>query len=89
MLIAYYLIAINILSAFVFYTDKRNAVRKRNRVPETTLHLLELFGGIFCILLLMYGLHHKNRKVSYFIVSYLILIVWILLIFYLISFPII
>ncbi len=77
MLIFYYFISINILSAFAFYTDKRNAIKRRRRIPETTLHFFELSGGIFSIIVLMYTLHHKNKKASYFCVSYLILIVWI------------
>ena len=79
MLIVYYFISINILSAFVFYADKRNAIKKQRRIPEKTLHFLELIGGIFSILILMYLLHHKNRKTTYYILSYLILIVWILI----------
>jgi uncharacterized membrane protein YsdA (DUF1294 family) len=79
MLIVCYLISINLLSAIVFYADKRNAVKKRRRIPETTLHLLELFGGVFSILILMYLIHHKNSKPFYYIVSYLLLITWILI----------
>ncbi len=79
MLVVYYFISINILSAFVFYTDKRNAIKKRRRIPETTLHFLELSGGIFSIIVLMYLLHHKNKKINYFMLSYLILAIWVLI----------
>lgn len=82
MLIVYYFISINILSAFVFFIDKRNAIKKSRRIPETTLHFLELIGGIISILIMMYLLHHKNKKASYFLISYIILIFWLLIIYY-------
>jgi len=45
-------------------------------VPERTLHLLEALGGVIANLLLMYTLHHKNRKFSYWIWTWLVLIGW-------------
>ncbi|MFZ4739827.1 MAG: DUF1294 domain-containing protein [Bacteroidales bacterium] len=77
--IIYYLITINILSAFIFFIDKKSAIIKRRRISEITLHFLELLGGIFGILIMMYLIHHKNKKASYFIVSYLILIIWLII----------
>ncbi|NVN94713.1 MAG: DUF1294 domain-containing protein [Bacteroidetes bacterium] len=81
MLIVYYFISINILSAFVFFIDKRNAIKKSRRIPETTLHFFELIGGVFSILIMMYLLHHKNKKASFFLISYIILIIWLLMIY--------
>jgi len=40
------------------------------------LHLLEALGGVIANLLLMYTLHHKNRKFSYWIWTWLVLIGW-------------
>ncbi|MCX6230575.1 MAG: DUF1294 domain-containing protein [Bacteroidetes bacterium] len=86
MLIVYYFLIINLLSAIVFYTDKRKAIKNRRRIPEATLHLLEFFGGVFSNLLLMYLIHHKNRKASYFLITYFIAIAWIVFL-YKIDFP--
>jgi len=62
----YYLLVINILSVIVFYLDKRKAINKKYRTAETKLHLLELIGGVFIILPMLYIIRHKNRKSSYF-----------------------
>jgi len=79
--IIYYLITINILSAFIFFIDKKSATIKRRRISEITLHFLELLGGIFGILIMMYLIYHKNKKASYFLISYIILIFWLLMIY--------
>jgi uncharacterized membrane protein YsdA (DUF1294 family) len=72
-----YLTAINFVSGCTFALDKRAAIKGYRRIPERTLHLLELLGGVFAIWLLMYLLHHKNRKFSYYAVTYLLLIGWV------------
>jgi uncharacterized membrane protein YsdA (DUF1294 family) len=81
MLLVYYFLLINLVSAITFYADKRLAIKNRRRIPEVSLHLLELLGGVFSNLLLMYLIHHKNRKASYFLITYLIAIVWIVIIY--------
>ncbi|HAT11355.1 MAG TPA: DUF1294 domain-containing protein [Planctomycetes bacterium] len=63
------------MSAVAFLTylvDKRAAVRDRRRIPETTLHLLELLGGWPGALLAQRLIRHKNAKVSYQVVFWLI-----------------
>ena len=77
----YYIGIINLLSGFVFAFDKQAAINGRNRVPERTLHLLEALGGVVANLLLMYTLHHKNRKFSYWIWTWMVLIGWVVIIF--------
>ncbi|MFZ4399110.1 MAG: DUF1294 domain-containing protein [Bacteroidales bacterium] len=81
MLIVYYLLLINILSAFVFFVDKQNAIKKRQRIPELTLHILEILGGVFSILIMIYFIHHKNYKFSYYLITYSILILYIFVFF--------
>jgi len=71
-----YLAFISLLSGFVFSIDKNAAIKGRRRIPERTLHILEMLGGVFANLLLMYTLHHKNRKFSYWVWTWLILIGW-------------
>ncbi|QSX79887.1 DUF1294 domain-containing protein [Lysobacter solisilvae] len=45
--------------------DKHAARRGRWRIPESTLHLLELLGGWPRALLAQHLLHHKTRKAAY------------------------
>ncbi len=72
------MLIINALSAIVFYSDKRKAINKKIRTSEAKLHLLELFGGVFVILPMLYLIRHKNRKLEYFVLTYLIFLGWIL-----------
>jgi uncharacterized membrane protein YsdA (DUF1294 family) len=80
-LIELYVVAINVVSAVLFAYDKKAARNNRRRIPERTLHLFEMIGGVFANLFLMYALHHKNRKFSYWVWTWLIMIGWVVLIF--------
>lgn len=78
---SYYFIGIiNLLSGLIFAFDKLAATKGTRRIPERTLHLFEMVGGVFANLFLMYTLHHKNRKFSYWIWTWLIMIGWVALI---------
>jgi len=60
-----------------FAIDKRAAINganraRVNRIPEATLHTLELLGGVPGALLAQRLLRHKSRKVSYRAVLWLI-----------------
>lgn len=72
-----YLILINLISAGLFIFDKDSAKRNGQRIQEATFHLLELLGGVFAVIVMMYAIRHKNRKFKYFIITYLILFLWI------------
>jgi uncharacterized membrane protein YsdA (DUF1294 family) len=80
-----YLIVINICSGIFFFYDKIISIfftRKSKylkRIPEYIIHILELLGGIFIIILLMYLIRHKNKKVKYYFVTYAIFILWLFL----------
>ena len=61
------------LVTFVAYgIDKRAATRGRRRVPETTVHLLELFGGFLGALAAQRVFRHKTRKARFVTVLWLI-----------------
>ena len=77
----YYLLFVNLISSIFFYSDKRKAIKKRQRIPEKTLHILEFIGGVFSVILLMYIIRHKNQKLKYYWITYLFLIIWTALIF--------
>lgn len=68
----------------IFYTDKKNAIKNKKRIPEKTLHLLELSGGVFVILILSYIIRHKNQKKSYISWTYLIFVLWIVILYFLV-----
>ncbi len=76
-IITIYFAFINLLSGFIFAYDKNADIRGRRRIPERTLHLLEVLGGVFANLLLMYSLRHKNRKFSYWVWTWLVIIGWL------------
>ena len=76
-----YLVIIGIVDAMVFAYDKHCARKESRRIPERLLHLLELLGGVFLIVPLMYILRHKNRKFKYYAVTYLILLLWVALLY--------
>lgn len=78
-IIIIYIFVINLISGIIFHTDKKNAVKNKKRIPEKTLHLLELSGGVFTILILSYIIRHKNIKKSYILITYIIFFLWILI----------
>jgi uncharacterized membrane protein YsdA (DUF1294 family) len=78
-----YLVIINLLSAVLFSYDKWAAIKKYRRIPERNLHLIELLGGEFSVILLIYTLKHKNRKLGYYGLTWLIIISHIILFYFL------
>jgi len=75
-----YLLLINVISGFFFAYDKYAAVASFRRVPERTLHLFELLGGVFANLFFMFILRHKIRKSSYYKWTWLIFTAWLFII---------
>lgn len=59
---------------FAYRFDKLRAGGDQRRVPESTLHAIELFGGWPGALVAREWYRHKTRKVSYRIVFWLIVI---------------
>jgi len=76
-----YLILINVFAGLCFIIDKIKAVNKNTRISEFFLHILEILGGVFSIVILMLIIRHKNRKASFYLISYFILIIWTFLLF--------
>lgn len=77
MYLLYYLLSINFISAIFFYSDKKKAIKNKQRIPEKILHWFELLGGVFSIITLMYIIRHKNNKLKYYWITYLLLVMWI------------
>ena len=59
------LVVLNLVTMLVFAHDKRAARRGARRVPERTLHTLELLGGWPGSLMAQRLLRHKTAKASY------------------------
>lgn len=79
LLIALYIILINLVTFLVFGKDKRRARRSEWRTPESTLFILAIAGGSIGALLGMLYFHHKTRKKTFQIGIPLILIVHLLI----------
>lgn len=58
----------SILSFWLYWADKNNALNARRRIPEKQLHLAELFGGWPGALVAQQVFRHKTRKASFQIV---------------------
>ena len=59
---------VSIVTFVVYGLDKRRAVNSGRRVPERTLHGLELLGGWPGALIAQAVFRHKRRKLSYMLV---------------------
>jgi len=46
------------------------------------LHVLELLGGVFANMVLMYSIHHKNRKFKYYGVTWVVMMGWIVILYF-------
>ena len=56
-----YFLAINIVLFVVMGVDKYRAIRRRWRIPETTLFILALVGGACGGTVGMYSFRHKTK----------------------------
>lgn len=63
----------SLVTAALYWRDKRAAQQGRRRIPERTLHIAELLGGWPGALVARQFLRHKTRKWSYRLVYGLIL----------------
>lgn len=61
LLLAGYIIIVNLIGFFMMGIDKRKAIKHAFRIPESTLFIVALIGGSLGSLLGMYVFHHKTR----------------------------
>jgi len=64
-LLAGYLILVSGLSYWTMASDKKKALSKDWRIPESQLHILEIIGGWPGSFLAQCRFRHKNRKLRY------------------------
>lgn len=60
-----YLPVVNAIAAILFAYDKRAAIHRVGRVPETTLLGIALLGGWPAALVVSHWIRHKTRKQSF------------------------
>ena len=70
----YYGVA-SLVALAVYRWDKYRAEKQQWRVPESTLHVLEVFGGWPGALIAQRLFRHKNRKLSFQVTFWLIVLV--------------
>lgn len=61
-----YLLGINLFEFFIMYTDKKRAVRKKWRVPESDLLFIGMIGGGIGGLFAQQLFRHKTKKLSFY-----------------------
>lgn len=73
--LAYYLLAINVVTFIVYGIDKYKAKKAKGRIPETTLLLLAVLGGSIGAWMGMKAWHHKtmHKKFKYGIPAILLI----------------
>lgn len=83
--IIFFYIAFNLISFYLFYEDKRRAIKHGDRISENTLILISLFfpiGSLFSMLLF----RHKTRKLKFKLVYVFFIVHLFLFIYFLNSF---
>ena len=88
MMLAIYLVAINLIAFFLCGADKRRAFRCVWRIPERTLLLFTALGGCFGMLLGMLLFRHKIRKRRFQILVPLACLGWAALLLFFIFPPV-
>ena len=64
-----WMLIINVITAITYAHDKRAARRGARRVPENTLYLLNLAGGVVGAWAVFFLMRHKTRHISFWIVQ--------------------
>ena len=81
--IPHILITTNVVTFILVLLDKIAASIQIRRIPEKALFTATFFGGSIGMLVGMFTIHHKSRKVSFqFVVGILVLLQIVLLLWY-------
>ena len=75
------LIAVNLVSFLLFRVDKQRSIRKAWRIPERTLHLSCLAGGVVGAWAGVRVFRHKTQKIGFlaklFVTSLMATVFWL------------
>jgi uncharacterized membrane protein YsdA (DUF1294 family) len=72
-----WLVVVNVATAAAYAYDKLAAPRGGRRVRERTLWLLCLAGGVGGAWLVFFGMRHKTRHRSFWIVQSIATVLWV------------
>ncbi|MBO5144005.1 MAG: DUF1294 domain-containing protein [Lachnospiraceae bacterium] len=86
-IIGMYLAVINLTGFAMMGIDKRKAVKKLWRIPESTLFIIAIIGGSIGSIIGMRVFHHKTRHWYFVYGMPLILILQVLLVIVIIKSP--
>lgn len=81
-IIAYFII-VNVLTYLFMHMDKQRARNDKRRISEASLLSMAFIGGSIGMLVSMYVLHHKTRKIKFKLGVPVILMLQVLLVLYL------
>ena len=71
-----WLIVINAVSLFLFWADKRKAVKNQWRIKESTLMFSAALGGCYGAWLGMRLFHHKTKKPLFYFGVPILALLW-------------
>ncbi len=75
-----YLVIINSISFFLYFSDKRKACRHKYRISERNLIIVGMIGGALGSVLGMYLWHHKIRNYKFVLFNFIFLSIWIIIV---------
>jgi uncharacterized membrane protein YsdA (DUF1294 family) len=75
-----WLVVINIVTAIAYAYDKLAAPRGGRRIRERTLWVLCLIGGVVGAWMVFFGMRHKTRHQSFWVVQSAASVLWVVLI---------
>jgi uncharacterized membrane protein YsdA (DUF1294 family) len=76
-LLLWWLVAINVVTAVAYAADKIAARRGARRIRERTLWILCLAGGVLGAWLVFFGMRHKTRHRSFWVVQSIASVIWV------------
>ena len=75
-----WLLAINVATAAAYAYDKLAAPRGRRRIRERTLWILCFLGGVGGAWLVFFGMRHKTRHRTFWVVQAVATVIWLLVV---------
>ena len=70
-----YIFGAGIVSASLYWLDKQRAIAGAWRIPETTLHFIDVIGGIIGGLMAQVAWRHKTAKPSFGMATMMVVVV--------------
>lgn len=74
-----YILIMSIITFVVYSIDKVKAAKDMWRIPEKTLLIFSLIGGVYGALIAMYKIRHKNRKMLFIVTNWSLAVIYIVI----------